>query len=546
MDGARDDRAAARGRSGLSRVVLVLGAIALALALIVVGVGFGAERIVNKQKDIALTELSKQLGRPVTAGPLRLALLRGRVEVRDIVVGRDPAIPEEPDPTFRLDRAYVAVALGPAIRSLGKRVEVQSILVERPLVQVSRDKDGRLNWQRIAEKLDTGEPPKPIRADGCRHPRAGQGHRRSAACASTTPGSASWIWSRAQGGGRRDRRPRRGPERRLAGGALRGPDLGGRAGGRARTSTCGRGSPPRPPRAAGPAAGAAAGAADDQARAGAAGAAGPLRRRGGGGRPRGAGRGQAVDGLRGGPGRRRPGRQGTHHGARVRGAGVDLKFAGGEAFDARLDTDVGGNLDQGTLDITGVQAQLGNMGLRAQGRLAELTGAPRVEKLTVESEGLDFTRLRGYYPPLDRTAGAELRGPFSVQAQAQGSAEEQKLTARLDFDGGVGHRARAAAQTGRHAAAPRAAGHRRARAGAGRAAGADACQGGDDRGGDRCAPRATGPRRPADLRGEPGRPDLCRARAGRPWWPPRRPPGCPTCGWPSRPGPAARWAGRRA
>ena len=44
----------------------------------------------TRRRIDALADLSAQLGRPVTAGRVRLALLRGRVEVRDIVVGRDP------------------------------------------------------------------------------------------------------------------------------------------------------------------------------------------------------------------------------------------------------------------------------------------------------------------------------------------------------------------------------------------------------------------------------------------------------------------------
>ena len=62
-----------------------------------------------------------------------------------------------------------------------------------------------------------------------------------------------------------------------------------------------------------------------------------------------------------------------------------------------------------------------------------MQGTPRAERFSVESVGLDFTRLHGYYPPLDRTAGAELRGPFAVFAKGEGSAQEQKLSAMLDL-----------------------------------------------------------------------------------------------------------------
>jgi AsmA protein len=431
MDGALQNRP---GRSRkLPRVVLVLGTIALVLALLVVGLGFGAERIVNKQKDAALAELSAQLGRPVTAGRVRLALLRGRVEVRDIVVGRDPALPQEPDPAFRLDRAYVAVPLWPAIRSLGKRVEVSDILAERPLVQVSRDKDGKLNWQRIAEKLDTGEPPKKsepmdaatrervqgavirnLRIDDARFRFVDLSREGAAAeiadldvaLRDVSLGapfeaqiSAAVLEARKNFDLRAKFTTPAAPSAGAAGQELPAPALE-------------RLTIKLEPVALAPLAPFAASVI-------------------------GAGLEDLAEGKLSmdwqvAPGAGAPGGQGP---TSVRGfvAMEALKFAGGERFDARLDTEVGGDLDKGALDITQLRARLGDMGLLVQGRLTELAGAPRVEKLTVQSEGLDFTRLRGYYPPLDRITGAELRGPFTVEAQGQGSADEQTVTARLDL-----------------------------------------------------------------------------------------------------------------
>ena len=164
MEGTRTEDRVDRPRARVPRFVFVLGAIVVVLALLVVGLGFGAERWVNRTKDREVQKLSAQLGRPVSVGAVQLGLLSGRVEIADIVVGRDPAVADEPDPAFRLDRAFVNVSLGSAIWSLGKRVVVNEIAVERPLVQVSRDKQGRLNWQRIAERLDQGEkkPPEPM------------------------------------------------------------------------------------------------------------------------------------------------------------------------------------------------------------------------------------------------------------------------------------------------------------------------------------------------------------------------------------------------
>jgi hypothetical protein len=110
-----------------------------------------------------------------------------------------------------------------------------------------------------------------------------------------------------------------------------------------------------------------------------------------------------------------------------------IQFAGGQRFDARLNTDVGGDFKQGTVDIKDISAKLGEMAIKAQGRVADLQGTPRAERFSVESVGLDFTRLHGYYPPLDRVAGAELRGPFAIFAKGEGSAQEQRLSAMFDL-----------------------------------------------------------------------------------------------------------------
>ncbi len=425
MDGTDHDRAG-RGRK-TPRVVLVLGAIALALALIVVGAGFGIEGFVNKKKDAALADLSAQLGRPVTTGRVRLALLRGRVEVRDILVGRDPTVPAEPDPAFHLDRAYLAIDLGSAISSLGKRVVVQDVLVERPLVQVVRHPDGTLNWQKIAERLDTGPPEEPAPLDPATRERveglvirnvriddakirfvdlARQGAAAEiadldlAVANVSVKGPFEARVSAAVLAASKNFDFRARFAAAPAGGAeLAGPPL--------EQVTIKLEPMPLAPLA--PFLGALAGAGLEEL------AEGKL----------------AMD-FQAAPGAAAPGGRGP---TSVRGfVGLEgLKFAGGERFDARLQTDVGGDPGQGTLEVNEIKAQLGTMGLRITGKLSDLQGAPRADALSIVSEGLDFTRLRGYYPPLDRTAGAELRGPFSIEAQGQGSAEQQRLTARLDL-----------------------------------------------------------------------------------------------------------------
>jgi uncharacterized protein involved in outer membrane biogenesis len=428
MQGARDDGGTEpRRRSRLPRLMVVLGAVALVLALLVVGVGFGAERWVNARKDAALAELSAELGRPVTAGQVRLALLRGRVEVEDIVVGRDPAVPDEPDPAFRLDRAYVDVLVRSVLTSLGKRVVVQDIAIERPLIQVSRDRQGRLNWQQIAERMDQGEPKKSEPMDPATRERLNGVVIRTLRVADArlrlvdlTRASAAVEISDLDFLVRELSLARPFEAQISAAVLATRPNFDLRA--RFAAAATGPEGLPTPPLERltvklepvplAPLSSFAAsllGAGLDEL------AEGKL----------------AID-LQAVAGAAAPGGRGP---TSLRGfvALEAIRFAGGEKFDARLDTDLAGNFDQGTVDITELRAKLGTMGLRIQGRITELLGAPRVERFTLESEGLDFTRLRAHYPPLDRVAGAELRGPFTVEARGDGSAEEQRLQARLDF-----------------------------------------------------------------------------------------------------------------
>jgi uncharacterized protein involved in outer membrane biogenesis len=426
IDEATGPRGPTRGR--VPRVVLVLGAIALVLALLVVGVALGAERFVNGKKDTALADLSAQLGRPVTAGRIRLALLRGRVEVRDIVVGRDPARPEEPDPAFKLDRFYVAVSLGSALRSLGKQVAVQEILFERPLVQVSRDKDGVLNWQRLADRLPKSEPRPPEPMDPATREKVNGAHVRSF----RVDDARLRFVDLARGGATAE----------IADLDVEVPDVSVGRAFQARISAAVLAAAknfdlrasfvPGPPTADGipaPSPEKLTVKLEPTPLAPLAPFVGALL--GGGGLEELTEGKLSID-LTAVPGAAAPGGKGE---TTVRGllALAGLKFAGGETFDARLESDVGGDLAKGALDVKQLRAQLGVMGVRMQARLADLQGTPRVETFTVQSEGLDFTRLRAYYPPLDRVSGAELRGPFTVEAQGQGNAEEQKLTARLDL-----------------------------------------------------------------------------------------------------------------
>jgi hypothetical protein len=106
------------------------------------------------------------------------------------------------------------------------------------------------------------------------------------------------------------------------------------------------------------------------------------------------------------------------------------KFAGGQAFEARMDSDVSGDIQAGTADIRQFVAKLSGAGgaapmtLTAKGKLADLLGAHSRGSTASpwNRRGWTSAASTSFYPPLDRTAGAVLRGPFTVQARGSGAA----------------------------------------------------------------------------------------------------------------------------
>jgi AsmA protein len=432
-------------------VVKILGGIVLVLIVAVVAVGFAAEGIVNRQKDKALADLSAKLGRPVTAGKIAFSLVRGRFELSDVAIGRDPGLPEEPDPAFSLGHAEVDVKLWPLIRSMGKDAAVQAIVVERLAVAVVRLPDGELNWQKVAEKMGPSEPEtesKPMDPEVQAKVRAAEVEKvriddvslqfidlenKGAKVAITDLDIAldnvslhapfalkitAAILSQAKNFDL-DAHFATAPD---TAGAIAPPPLERATIKLAPTAL----APLAPfldalakPSKAGAKAKAVAARKTDDADVG-------LR--------------QMTDGLLAmdlnlQAGAAVPGGSGpTNFRGFVELAG--LKFAGGEKFDARLDSDITAQVPGGTpetVEIKKFSARFGDMGIDAQGKLSDLSGAPQVDGFTVESHALDFTRLHTFYPPLDKSAGAQLRGPFSLRARGSASEGRQKLIATLDL-----------------------------------------------------------------------------------------------------------------
>jgi hypothetical protein len=387
--------------------------------LLAAGVGV-LERWANQRKGPALAELSARLGRPVSAGRLQLGILGGlRVELPDVVVGRDPRLPGEPDPVLRVPRARVRVAVFPALLSLGRRIRVKEISVEGLAAEVVRLPDGRLNWQDIADRLA------PPGAEPGRGPdrRAQHLHIREARLSD----ARVRFVDLARGGAAaeiahldlsaRDVSPASPFEVQLSAALLseaKNLDL------HARFQPAEHPDQTLAPRlerlAVKLAPTALAPLAPFLGAMGARGlqdlAQGTL----------------AADLTMAAP------EEGP---AALKGFAslAEARFSGGKPFSARLDADVRADPAAGNLEVSRFEAKIADMAVTAHGRLADLRSNPRFEGFTLESRGLDFSELHALYPALDRATGAVLRGPFSVQARGTGAGAQQRLTARADLSG---------------------------------------------------------------------------------------------------------------
>jgi hypothetical protein len=423
-----------RRRRGLRIFLIIVGSLVGLVLLAVIGGLFAAERIANKAKDKAMAELSIKLGRPVSAGPIEVKVLGGgRFMLSNVVIGKDPKIPGDPDPAVRLDRAYVNVALLPIITSLGKRMVVQDVAVEGLAVQVASYADGRTNLQDIAEKAadeakkDEPDATPPVDEETRAIARGAKLERLR-----LTDARLRFVDLARNGAAVEisdldvvvDNLSLVAPFQAQISAAI----LAAKKNFDFRASF--GAAPDRPGEIAPPPLEQVTVKLEPTALA----PLGPFLAAA----LRGSGLEEITEGnlaidLQAVPGAAAPGGAGP---TTLKGflALAGAKFAGGETFEARLDSDLAADVAAGSVDIKRFAAKLGEMVLEAKGQIAELAGAqPKVEGFMIESRGFDFTRIKAYYPPLDKTAGVLLRGPFSVAARGQGQGENAQLNARVDL-----------------------------------------------------------------------------------------------------------------
>jgi AsmA protein len=432
-------------------ILKILGILVGLVVLTVVVAVFAAESLINSRKDEVLAQVSKQMGRPVTAGKIGFSLLGGQFELNDVVIHRDPSLPDEPEPALSLGLARVNVKLWPIITSGGRKAAVQAITVDKLNVAVVRLPDGELNWQKVAARMAT-EPEKEkkpldqetidlvrnaviekIRMDDIAV-RFIDLENKGATVAindldvaldnvSLNQAFALKVTAGVLSDAKNfdlDAKFAKAPE---AAGEIPPPRL----------EQASISLQPTPLAPLAPFLDAltkkSSGASSGQ----------PVAKQKAKPAPfdlREITEGKLAMKLDVGAGSAIPGGQGP---TKLQGfVALDgLKFTGGEKFNARLDSDLVAVAPEGvaeTVDIKNFTVKLGEMAIEARGKLSGLAAeAPQVDGFFVQSQGLDFSRLHAFYPAMDKTAGAVLRGPFSINARGSASEGRQRLVSEVNL-----------------------------------------------------------------------------------------------------------------
>jgi AsmA protein len=400
-----------------------LGAL-LVVTVIAAGVAFGGglviQRWANARKDALVGELQARLGRPVTAGPVKVSWLRGfAVETGGVEIG--PASAIEPGPALRIEKARVRVALWRAIFSLGRRVHVKEASLTGVTANVVRFADGSINWQQIRQRLATNQEREPMspatreRLRGLVVEHAGIADARVRFVDLVRQGTAevSDLDLSIAGAGFGEpfqahltaavQSREKNLDLDVTFAAAPGADLSAPVPRRMSLQL-------RPVELAPLAPFLASGALAELSE------------------------GKLAADLKVELGALVPGGQGPTS-AKGEAHLTGARIAGGERFDGALETDLLADAAAGNVDVRKLRLALGAMSISSSGKLLDLRGAPRFAGFTVASNGLDFDVLHRYYPPLEQSTGLVLGGPFVVSASADADGGAQRFAARIDLTG---------------------------------------------------------------------------------------------------------------
>ena len=135
-------------RKLLVTVLILIVLVVVALALVPQFVD------INRYHDRIQAELQQRLNRPVSLGHMQLAMFPPRFMVDNAVIGEDPGF-NTGHPFAQAQQLQVSVKLLPLLR---KQVEINSLELERPAVELVRNSQGEWNFASLGKSPAGSQP----------------------------------------------------------------------------------------------------------------------------------------------------------------------------------------------------------------------------------------------------------------------------------------------------------------------------------------------------------------------------------------------------
>jgi AsmA protein len=107
----------------------------------------------NSYRSQIQAKLQQALGRPVDFKDINASFLPPSVKVSNVSIGEDPRF--GPGPFATIQQLNVSVKLLPL---LSKDIEIRSLTLERPQIQVVRNKQGEWNYSSLGKPAPSGQP----------------------------------------------------------------------------------------------------------------------------------------------------------------------------------------------------------------------------------------------------------------------------------------------------------------------------------------------------------------------------------------------------
>ncbi len=159
----------------MRRLWIILGS----LAALVIGAIFALPYLVNADsfRPLLKSELEKSLRRPVELGKLSLTVFPLAIAASDVLIGEDPAFGNQ-RPFARAQTLAVKLDL---FTLLKQQVNIESLRITNPLVELVRNAEGRWNVDSLSSKEESSSPLKlaELRIDGGRVALTTPGHPRA-------------------------------------------------------------------------------------------------------------------------------------------------------------------------------------------------------------------------------------------------------------------------------------------------------------------------------------------------------------------------------